>query len=548
MIKNTATKHVLVLLALCYIFFMWGNGILHLTNPDEVFYAQTAKEMVQRQTWSVPYLFGHPQFEKPIFTYWFLRLGYILFGVSSFGARFFPAFFAMLGVLAAYWLAFLGFGERKKAFICAVVLLSSGLYIGLARTVFTDMIFSVLVFLSLVFFYWGFERPKRKAAGLLLFFFFSGLAVLAKGPLGFIIPLFSIVLFLALKGRLKFLLCWPLAAGFALFLLVSVPWYMFIINRYGSTFIQEFFYNDHLRRIIEAEHRHNDTWYFYPMSMVACMFPWTFFVVIALAHFFKKLKNGAPQTIYLFLASIIAIVFVVFQMAHSKLVSYIFPLFPALAILTGDFIDTAIRSQKIRTLTILSFVSWFTILCIPIGLLVSSIIYSAYVPSKAPIYAFVLLYAVLLGLMLFMIKRRKFLVNMYFLAVQIFLLLFFVYLSHNNLDVYASSRSAAEYLLEHERVDNTILCSKFLARGVRFYTDKDVAVIDIGGSNFFSPHPVPYLNSEMKVREFLEKQPLTYGIVLKSALGDLRGLAGKGFRLEELKTIGDEHVVKISKI
>jgi 4-amino-4-deoxy-L-arabinose transferase-like glycosyltransferase len=87
--NNKYLKHILILVGLSYFFFMLGNSILSLTNPDEVFYAQIAKEMAQHKTWMVPYLFGHPNFEKPIFTYWLLRIGFIIFGISSFSARFF---------------------------------------------------------------------------------------------------------------------------------------------------------------------------------------------------------------------------------------------------------------------------------------------------------------------------------------------------------------------------------------------------------------------------------------------------------------------------
>ncbi len=70
----------------------------------------------------------------------------------------------------------------------ALILMSSGLYIGLARTVFTDMIFTVFILLSLVSFFLAYCRREKKMLGILLFFIFSGLAVLTKGPIGFLVP------------------------------------------------------------------------------------------------------------------------------------------------------------------------------------------------------------------------------------------------------------------------------------------------------------------------------------------------------------------------
>ncbi|MDP2941317.1 MAG: glycosyltransferase family 39 protein, partial [Candidatus Omnitrophota bacterium] len=209
--KNNNLKNIFILVLLCYVFFMLGNGIISLSIPDEVFYAQTAKEMGQRGSWMTPYMFGQPQFEKPIFLYWLLRVGFLIFGMTNFAARFFPAVFGGIGVLALYFLGLLGFRDQKKAFLAALILLSCGLYVGLARTVFTDMIFAVFIELALIAFYWGYAFREKKTLGLLLFYVFAALAVLAKGPLGFLIPAGAIALFLLIRKEIKFLFC---KAGF----------------------------------------------------------------------------------------------------------------------------------------------------------------------------------------------------------------------------------------------------------------------------------------------------------------------------------------------
>ena len=148
-------KHIVILSVLAYFCFMFGNGLVSLTIPDEVFYTQTAKEMLNNHHWMTPYIFGQPQFEKPIFLYWLLKLGFLTFGINSFAARFFPSLFGILGVVAVYLLARIGFRDDKKAFICAIVMMTCGLYLGLARTVFTDLIFSVFILLALLFFSWA---------------------------------------------------------------------------------------------------------------------------------------------------------------------------------------------------------------------------------------------------------------------------------------------------------------------------------------------------------------------------------------------------------
>ena len=538
-------KQVLVLIALSYLFFMLGNSIMNLTNPDEVFYTQTAKEMIQQKSWMTPYLFGEPQFEKPIMTYWLLRVGFIIFGVTNFGARFFPALFAIIGVLAVYWLALSAYKDNKKAFMPALVLMSSGLYVGLGRTVFTDMIFSVFILLSLASFYWGYINPAKKNPGIILFYIFSALAVLTKGPLGFIIPLIIVLLFLGIKRELKFIFCWSSLWGLLLFSLIALPWYVFMIDRYKDGFTREFFYNDHIRRVVEAEHKGNDKWYFYPLSAIFCMFPWSIFVSVSLFFLPKWLKEKKSQPVYLFLFCWIAVVFVLFQSAHSKLVSYIFPMFPALAILAGDFIYNAVNSKK-RQAFVLSFVSWCIFALLPIGVIICSNIYSEYVPTKSLVYNFLYIYIILLMIMLLFILKRRILANLCVMAIMVPLCLFYAFAVNKHYDAYVSSKEAGEYLMKNHKVENAIICSKILARGMRFYTDKDVAVFDLGGARFFSPHPIPSLDSYPKIDDFLKKQPVAYGVLNKSGLADLRQyVSARKLKLTVLKVIGNESVVFI---
>ena len=129
-------RNVILLIVLGAVFLFMGNNVLPLTNPDEVFYVETAKEMAQRGTWTTPYIFDQPQFEKPVLTYDFIRVGFLMFGDTPFAGRFFPAVFGLLGVLAAYFLARWVHRDERKALLGAVVLMTSALYFGLSRTLF----------------------------------------------------------------------------------------------------------------------------------------------------------------------------------------------------------------------------------------------------------------------------------------------------------------------------------------------------------------------------------------------------------------------------
>jgi 4-amino-4-deoxy-L-arabinose transferase-like glycosyltransferase len=530
---------------------MFGNGLISLSIPDEVFYAQTSKEMLQQHSWMTPYLFGQPQFEKPIFIYWMLNLGFIIFGMTSFAARFFPALFGMLGVLAVYLLARIGFRDDKKAFICAIVMMTCGLYVGLARTVFTDLIFSVFILLALLSFYWGYIFDRKKGTGILLFFIFSALAVLAKGPLGLIIPALTVILFLLIKKNIKFLFSGYLIWGLLVFSLVCLPWYILMFKLYGNEFIREFFYNDHFRRIIEAEHRGNDTWYFYPFSMVGCIFPWSVFWVISLFSLPKYLKQK-DNAFYVFQICLIAVVFVIFQSAHSKLISYIFPLFPALALLTGGFIADALVTEKTRRLYAALFLTLLVVFLVPAALAVIALGFKqyiiAYIPTLSIINLFIAIFLVYGLVVLVLILKKKLKAAVYCLALFVPLTLYLAPFVRRNIEPYLSPKESCEYLLSNYKIDNLILSSKFFVRGVRYYTDKEVAVIDMPGTPFFSPHPVIFLNSPEKLLDFLRRQKVTYCVLKKNNLRDVTGIIPGKFKATLLKVIGNEYILKVETL
>jgi len=549
--NNKYLKHIIILAVLSYFCFMFGNGLLSLTIPDEVFYAQTAKEMAQQHSWMTPYLFGQPQFEKPVFLYWLLRLGFIIFGINSFAARFFPALFGIIGIIAVYLLARIGFKDPQKAFISAIVLMTCGLYIGLARTVFTDLIFTIFILLSLLSFYWGYSFENKKGPGILLFFVFAALATLSKGPLGTLIPFLSAASFLFIKKDLKFLLNRYLLWGLLLFGLISLPWYILMFKLYGNTFVHEFFYNDHFRRIIEAEHHGNDTWYFYPLSMAGCIFPWSIFFIFSLFFLPKYLKQR-DNHFYVFLVCWIGSVLIIFQSAHSKLVSYIFPLFAGLALFTGNFIADLITQEKKRLIYFILSLNLLTVFLVPAALIVISIWFkhylSAYLLAQSVINFFILVFLVFGFGMFYFIFRGKLLKSIYCLALFVPVMLYLVTFVRYNIQPYLSPKESCEYLLKNYKIDNTILSSKFFVRGVKYYTDKDVAVIDMPGTPFFSPHPIPFLNSKDKVLDFLRKQKVTYCVLKKSSVEDIaRSLSGD-FKYTLLKVIGNEYILKIETL
>lgn len=542
---------------------MFGNNLVSLTHPDEVFYTQSAKEMIAHHSWLTPYIFDRPQFEKPILFYWLLVIAIKFFGLTAFAARFWPAFFGIIGVLVTYWFSFMLFRNKSLSFLSGFILASSVIYVALSRAVLTDMVFSMWVVFSLAFFYFGYSNPRAKRIGIILCFFFSGLAVLTKGMLGIVFPFGTIILFLYYNHNLNFLKDRSLFWAAGLLALIVIPWHYVMIKMYGSEFINEYWFNVHLRRIIEAEHKKSNTWYFYIVTVVAGTFPWSLWLVPAAIFVFKKsgrqLINRAKsesvssreenKSQLVFLLVWILVVFLVMQTAQSKLASYIFPLFPAVAIILGYYFHHEFSFSKQPPSRAMSIIP----ICMAGFLLISSVlsvvfsqIYAKLINHDFRVYTLSLL-ILFLACWIFVLSRRQDYFKLLFAngAVTLFILIT-AFVGHSYAEPWVSCKMISEMLKKIDQSDSALLVNKSFARGVRFYTDRMPAVVDLNGEQFFSPHPVIFLNSEEKIVRFLEKQPMTYCIVKKSTKNDLDRIGGKiNLNITDLAQMGEKYLLCI---
>jgi len=537
-------KRISILFLICCALFLFGNNLFSLTDPDEVFYSLTAKEMAAHHEWMTPLIFGQPQFEKPPLIYWLLEIVFKIWGESPFTARFFPAVFATLGVMAVYFLGLMGFKDERKAFLSALVLASCAFYAGMGKTVFTDMIFTVFILCALTMFMLGFTDRHRQGIGFIGFYVFCALATLTKSPIGLAVPQLAVVLFLLYQRQINFLRNWWVPTGILLYLVLALPWYIYMC-RYGQAFIHEFFYNDHWRRLLVAEHRGNDHWFFFPMTMVAGLFPWSLFLLASWVDLFKRLKSSVTVMDYLSLSWILAVL-MVFQMAHSKLASYILPLFPALALMTGNFLGHFLSQIQHRKKMQNLLCASFTILAVlGIAVMAGHKVYRHYISSQLPMYFLSGSLIALSGIGVTLAFKERFQLALYVLALSLCPIFLTAFMVRTDVEGYVSSYEASEYIPQRSLGVMTVLTSKMNARGIRYYTGQDVAVVDFSGKPFFSPHPIPILDTTDKVMSVLEGQRVTYGVVRKTAYQNILKNGANRYRVVLLRIIGYDYIVRI---
>jgi 4-amino-4-deoxy-L-arabinose transferase-like glycosyltransferase len=279
-----------------------------------------------------------------------VAVGYRLFGENEFAARFGIAAVATFGALSLYI-----FGRRARSarfgYLSAAVLVTCGLWPGFARAVTCDLALSVAIEIALLSFFLWESKESRVGADRLwyVFCFALGLATLAKGLVGIVLPAMIIAPYLILTGAWRSLLkprmIAPIILGASLFIVTAAVWYGPVIAKNGRVFINEFFIGHHLQRYLSNKYRHPQPVYFFSLVAVVGSFPWSFFLLsfltrrdlwVSLKRWRRAQEEKTPDDLLqVFLLFWIAAPIAFFSFSGSKLPGYILPIFPAVALITG---------------------------------------------------------------------------------------------------------------------------------------------------------------------------------------------------------------------
>lgn len=354
----------LLLLLVCAVLLFYKLGSYSLIDVDEPRYAEAAREMLHSGNWITPYFNFELRFDKPVLTYWFIAMSYITFGVTEFAARFPSALTAFCLVLFTY---FIGKKVVSKSFgiISAFILVSSLEFIAISRMSMTDMILTFFICGTLIAGFWASVSVNNKKYWWWFAYLLSGFAVLTKGPVGFLLPALVFGIYFILTGQLKKNLKLSyIIPGVLIFSAIALPWYYFVIKANGMDFVNAFFLKHNLARFSSSHFgQHEQPFYFYMIVIPAGFFPWTFFGLAALINKIKEIFLYIRQSLSsgkiaifenadlklkftLYLLIWFLVIFCFFSASKAKLLTYVLPVFPALAMLTAFLWDEYIQENK----------------------------------------------------------------------------------------------------------------------------------------------------------------------------------------------------------
>lgn len=511
----TEKINVLILIVCCLFLYFIGSTSINLTDPDEVFYSDTAKEMLANNSVLTPLIFGKPQFEKPPLFYWLLMASFKVFGINTFAARLIPALIGMIGVLGTYFFMRKVF-NGSISFYAALLLSTAFLYFGLSKTVITDIVFSVFAAFTLYAFYLWYRFKKE--IYIVLFMIFLSLAMLTKGPLVVILSLAAIIPFLAVTKDLKALRPFLLNPYWIIFLALGCSWFIYAALIYGREFTWEFFVRDNWHRILYAEHPHSDRWYFYPAVVIGGIFPWTAYLLL-MGKGFKRYKNE-----YIFFISWICATFIILTFAHSKLASYILPVFPAICCALAISLDSLTgRSKMMLPAGIVNILLGIT------ALAALPFIAKEYPDLSKPLFLSLLLLFIFISAGGIFLIRGRFKQAIFLnIAGMAAFLLAGVFTVPNKLETAFSDQGLSQIVRQYDYQGKTILCAKIYVRGVYFYTGNPVTVLNLGSKNpFWSKHPLDVISTEEEMTSFFNSEEKVLCVLTDKGMEKVNELFGK---------------------
>ncbi len=329
------------LAGLLLLLYFGGLGAVPLFEPDEGRYTEIPREMLAAGEFVLPHLNGVLYFEKPPLPYWLTASAMALFGPGPFATRFWNALLALAGLGLAAWLCG-RLGGPRAGLLAALALGTSPLYLAMAHVATLDMSVSVFITLSLACF-WFFQAAEENAPRRRLYawgmFGGAALAVLCKGLIGMAVPGAVIGLFILISGRWGLLRKVPWLSGALLFLAVAAPWHVLAALR-NPEFLKIYFVREHFLRYLTPVSDRQEPWWFFLPVLAAGFLPWTGLLHASaglLPRPLRLLRRSRADLLFLLLWA--GFIFLFFSASESKLVPYMLPALPPLAILAALGLD-----------------------------------------------------------------------------------------------------------------------------------------------------------------------------------------------------------------
>jgi asparagine N-glycosylation enzyme membrane subunit Stt3 len=343
--SRSAIFHVILLLVLCGVLYFPFLGSVPFFDKGEPREALAVQDIVQRGEWWVPLKRATDIPSKPPLFHWSAALvAQVTGSLNEVTIRFPSALYATLGVLLIYWLGRKIF-DAKTALLGAAILATMMIYQDQALSARVDMTLCFFVTLNLVLFYSLYRGFLTNPIWFYLFYALVGVATLAKGPLGLVLPALVSGSFLIMQRKWDWFKKFCFHPGVILAFVLAVGWYVIAVTRGGEGFFNRQILQENLGRFVGGS-GHSHPIYYYIPYLFSQSLPWSLFLPLLLWDVFKAPIR--PDDDRLFLKLWFLVIFVFFSISVGKRPVYLLPLFPALSLLLAAWFYEATSVGKGR--------------------------------------------------------------------------------------------------------------------------------------------------------------------------------------------------------
>ncbi|MCF8232082.1 MAG: glycosyltransferase family 39 protein [Bacteroidales bacterium] len=341
--KKIQAKYFYPLLIIIAYFLLSSNiGGSNIYILDEAKNSECAREMMERSDWVVPTFNYELRTDKPPLHYYFMMMGYSIFGANEFGARFFSSVFGVLTILITFFYVrkFVGY---RQALLTLIILLSSLHFLLEFHLAVPDPY--LIFFLTLAYFsFYDFFKYEKKSS-LFIMYLAIALGTLTKGPVAIALPGLVFLIFLLLRRgkQWKLIKSYRPLLGALLVLAINVPWYYMVGLETDWEWVRGFFLEHNIDRFVDTKHGHGGFFLITPLYVFMGMLPFAVFMIQALVRNSKVLTHDDFIT-YSFLTAMIIIIF--FTISGTKLPNYTIPAYPFIAVVTAYFLTMQANINK----------------------------------------------------------------------------------------------------------------------------------------------------------------------------------------------------------
>jgi len=342
-------QYLFVILLFFTLVYLLPLGARPLMVPDETRYAEIPREMVASGNWVAPHLNGLKYYEKPVMGYWVHALSQKVLGENNFSVRFPCGLSAGLIALLMMVMVSSSVGRQdSRVYLPPLIYLSSfGIFL-LTTIAILDNVLNFFLTASIVLFFLATEKNPRSTAEkilLLLAGISIGCAFMTKGFLAFVVPVVTVIPYLFWQRRVREifrLLLWPALAA----IVISLPWAI-QMHLEDPNFWNFFFWHEHIKRFFADNAQHHEPFWFYFAIILPMFLPWalllpsTFLGMLNDVNRNQKLSRLIAYCTCWFLFPLLF-----FSASNGKLLTYILPCFPPLAILTGIGLYGAVTKKS----------------------------------------------------------------------------------------------------------------------------------------------------------------------------------------------------------